>query len=69
MKMKTIEEQKRDLIMNAEGEIWDTVRPILEKRVEEYKDFFGGFSLTDMWLWENVSIRLEVVMAATDAVD
>lgn len=69
MKMKPIEEQKRDLITKYETEIWDVVRPILERQTEEYKKVFGGFTMTDQWLWHNLSIDIEVTMAACDAVD
>lgn len=69
MMMKTIEEQKRCLISQYETEIWDVVRPILERQVEEYKKVFGGFTLTDLRLWHDLDIDIEVTNAASDAVD
>jgi len=66
---KGIKEQKLDFIIATEREIWDMVRPILKSRVEKYKEVFGEFDTTDMWLWHNISIGIEVAMATGDTVD
>lgn len=64
-----IEECKLSMIAAAEREICRLATNVLEKRMAEYKEFFGGFSRTDANLWGNICIGYEVSCVGGDLLD
>lgn len=64
-----VEECKLHMISDAEREIWKLVKPVLNKRMAEYKESFGGFSRTDVHLWYGIDIGIEVAIAAAKTLD
>lgn len=65
-----IEGCKLEMVSDAEREIWELVRPVLEKRIAEYKKKdFGKFTRTDSCLWSSVGIEIEVAFAIADVLE
>lgn len=64
-----VEECKLEMIADVEREIWKLVRPVLEKRIAEYKKDFGKFTRTDSCLWGGIGIGIEVAFATADVLE
>ena len=61
MTQKTLEEEKMEMIVSIEAELNNMVRPVIERRMDEYRQQFGRFEMIDSWLWDNINTGLEVL--------